>query len=184
MMFGAWRSLRRAGVLGMNQRQAETAVCNPRRLYPLVDDKLYTKLLAERAGIRVPELYAVMETQAETRGLHQLLQPYTDFVIKPNRGSGGQGVVVVSGRGRKGYRQITGEHISRDGLAMHVSNILAGMYSLSGEPDLALIEYRVRFDPLFDSISYAGVPDLRIIVFGGVPIMSMARLPTRRSNGK
>jgi alpha-L-glutamate ligase-like protein len=184
MMLVTWRSLKRAGVLGMNQRQAEAALYNPRRLYPLVDDKLLTKARALRAGISVPPLYEFLETHWQTRRLHELLEPYTDFVIKPNRGSGGQGVVVVSGRVRDGYRLITGETISRAGLTLHVSNILAGMYSLSGEPDQALIEYRVRFDPLFDAISYAGVPDLRIIVFLGVPIMSMARLPTRRSNGK
>ena len=47
-----------------------------------------------------------------------------------------------------------------------------------------MIEYKVIFDPIFESVGYKGVPDIRIIVFLGVPIMSMVRLPTRRSNGK
>jgi alpha-L-glutamate ligase-like protein len=47
-----------------------------------------------------------------------------------------------------------------------------------------LIEYRVRFDPVFEAISYQGVPDIRVIVFLGVPVMSMVRLPTRMSGGK
>ena len=50
--------------------------------------------------------------------------------------------------------------------------------------DKALIEYRVRFDPIFDAISFQGVPDVRIIVFFGVPVMAMVRLPTRASDGK
>jgi alpha-L-glutamate ligase-like protein len=58
------------------------------------------------------------------------------------------------------------------------------MYSLGGHPDKAIIEYRVRFDPVFESISYMGVPDIRILVFLGVPVMSMVRLPTHMSDGK
>jgi alpha-L-glutamate ligase-like protein len=42
----------------------------------------------------------------------------------------------------------------------------------------------VEFDPIFDAISYQGVPDIRIVVFLGVPVMSMVRLPTRKSDGK
>jgi alpha-L-glutamate ligase-like protein len=33
-------------------------------------------------------------------------------------------------------------------------------------------------------VSYQGVPDIRIIVFLGVPVMGMIRLPTRMSDGK
>jgi alpha-L-glutamate ligase-like protein len=58
------------------------------------------------------------------------------------------------------------------------------MYSLGGQPDKALIEYRVQFDPVFEAISYQGVPDIRGIAFLGVPVMSMVRLPTRMSGGK
>src|SRR5690606_3481387 len=48
----------------------------------------------------------------------------------------------------------------------------------------ALIEYRVTPDPIFKSISYEGVPDIRIIVLMGYPVMAMLRLPTRQSGGK
>jgi alpha-L-glutamate ligase-like protein len=47
-----------------------------------------------------------------------------------------------------------------------------------------LIEYCVQFDPIFDHVSYKGVPDIRIIVFLGYPVMAMIRLPTRLSDGK
>jgi len=33
-------------------------------------------------------------------------------------------------------------------------------------------------------VTFRGVPDLRIIVFLGVPVMAMVRLPTRRSGGR
>jgi alpha-L-glutamate ligase-like protein len=61
---------------------------------------------------------------------------------------------------------------------------LSGLYSLGGQPDQAIIEYRVLFDPVFESVSHQGVPDVRIVVFFGVPVMSMVRLPTRMSDGK
>jgi len=49
---------------------------------------------------------------------------------------------------------------------------------------LALIDYRVRFDPVFEPICYQGGPDVRIIIFLGVPVMAMLRLLTRSSGGK
>ena len=55
---------------------------------------------------------------------------------------------------------------------------------MGGQPDKALIEYRIRFDPLFKHIAFQGVPDIRIIVFYGVPVMAMTRLPTEESSGK
>ena len=58
------------------------------------------------------------------------------------------------------------------------------MFSLSGHKDVALIEYAVQFDPVFADIVYQGVPDLRLIIYHGVPVMGMLRLPTRASDGK
>jgi alpha-L-glutamate ligase-like protein len=112
------------------------------------------------------------------------LESHSDFVIKPSRGSGGEGILVVSGRTKAFYRKIDGLLLSPDELEYHLFNIISGMYSLGGQPDKALIEYRVRFDPVFEAISYLGVPDIRVIVFLGVPVMSMIRLPTRMSGGK
>jgi alpha-L-glutamate ligase-like protein len=47
-----------------------------------------------------------------------------------------------------------------------------------------MIEYRVRPSRLFEAISYRGVPDIRLLIFRGVPTMAMVRLPTRSSDGK
>ena len=69
-------------------------------------------------------------------------------------------------------------------LRYHVHNILSGMFSLSGQSDIAFIEETVEFDPVFDEITYLGVPDLRIIVYRGVPVMAMLRLPSKASDGK
>ena len=184
-MFGLARQLTRMGVLGLNRRNAEyTLRHNPRRLYPLVDDKLATKQLAQRAGIAVPELYGVVEENHQVRSLPEMLEQHLDFVVKPAHGSGGDGILVISGRSRQMYREANGLLMSREELRYHVCNTLSGTYSLGGQPDRALIEYRVQPDPLFEAISYQGVPDIRVIVFLGVPVMSMVRLPTRMSGGR
>lgn len=179
-------TLKRNGILGLNQRNAEyTLAYNQRKLYPLVDDKLKTKDLALQAGLSVPELYGVIGSEYQIRHrLYNLLEAHPDAVIKPAKGSGGKGILVLSGRFRDRYRKVDGVILEQDHVGYHVSNILSGMYSLGGQPDRAMIEYRVRFDPIFDRVSYMGVPDIRIIVFQGVPVMSMIRLPTRESNGK
>lgn len=178
-------TLRRRGVMGLNRRNAQLiAPLNPRRYYPLVDDKLRTKELALEAGIAVPELYGVIATNHDIRHLPRLLARREDFVIKPAHGSGGNGILVVTGRMQNRFRRGSGRLMDLEALGHHVSNILSGMHSLGGQPDRAMIEYRVRFDPLFDPISYEGVPDIRTLVYKGYPIMAMVRLPTRDSDGK
>jgi alpha-L-glutamate ligase-like protein len=185
MILTPWRRLRELGVLGINQRNAGYIQgYNPRRLYPLVDDKRRTKELAITAGIAVPDLYSVVETEAQAGRLEAILQGHTDFCIKPAHGSGGQGILVVSGQINGRYRKSNGALLTVEELSYHVSHILSGLYSLAGQPDVALIEYRVEFDPIFEAVSYLGVPDIRILLFRGVPVMAMVRLPTRMSEGK
>ena len=74
--------------------------------------------------------------------------------------------------------------LSGDDLGYHISGILAGMYSLGGQEDKVLVEYRVEHSPVFAKVTFRGVPDVRLIVYRGVPIMAMLRLPTKESNGK
>lgn len=185
MIFGTVRRLREAGVLGLNERNNRyTLAYNPRHLYPLVDDKLRTKQLALKAGLSVPELYGVIEIEHQIEVIHEVLAEYREFVIKPAQGSGGDGVLVVAGRAKNMYRLVSGVIMDRSQLAHYASNILSGLFSLGGHPDKALIEYRVQFDPLFGAITFQGVPDIRIVVFQGFPVMAMVRLPTRLSDGK
>ncbi len=184
-MFGSRKLLSQQGVLGINRRNAEyTLRYNPRHLYPLVDDKLRTKELAKKAGVAVPPLYGVIEIEREIRDLPTLLASRDSFVVKPCQGSGGDGIMVITGKRKDRYRKGNGTLITQDDLEHHVSKVLSGLYSLGGYPDRALIEERVEFDPVFEAISYQGVPDVRIIVFLGVPVMAMVRLPTRMSDGK
>ena len=179
------KSLREQGVLGINQRNSDYIMrYNSRSLYPLVDDKLKTKSLAESAGIQVPELYATININREIYDLDKYLSIYNEVVIKPAHGSGGNGILVLGGKIGKFFKTSSGDFISLNSIKHYVSNILSGMYSLSGLPDKAFLEYRVKFDPVFKYISFKGVPDIRIIVFKGIPIAAMLRLPTSKSKGK
>jgi alpha-L-glutamate ligase-like protein len=187
-MVAAARKLRERGVLGLNERNADFIMrLNPRRFYPRVDDKALTKELALEAGMAVPDLYGIIEHQGQVRQFAEMVRDLESFVIKPAQGSGGDGILVVTGRSerkRNSFRLSSGVLISEDELQYHISNIVGGQYSLSGNRDKALIEYCVRFDPVFSEVSYQGVPDIRVIVYRGYPAMAMVRLPTRASDGK
>lgn len=180
-----WRILEAQGIMGMNKRNGDfIAVYNKRSQYPLVDNKVRTKRLAESVGVAVPKLYAVIEIQKQISGVSKQLQQHNDFVVKPSHGSGGEGILVIIDRALDGYRKSNGQIITEQEFGYHISNILSGMYSLGGLPDTALIEQRVEFDPVFSGVSYQGVPDVRTIVLRGIPVMAMIRLPTRMSDGK
>jgi alpha-L-glutamate ligase-like protein len=185
MILKGFRWLRDVGVLGMNRRNAEYIMrFNPRSSFPLVDDKLKTKQLAEAYQIPTPPLYRVIEHHGDMARLEEMLRDYQDFVIKPARGTGGSGIVLVTGHTQGGFIKQSGEVIPMKDLAYHISDILSGIYSLEGLEDRAFLEALVHPDNVFDAVTYRGVPDIRIIVYRGVPVMSMVRLPTRASDGK
>lgn len=177
--------LREAGILSMNSRNLNyISRYNPRRLLPLVDDKLTTKRMAEKAGVDVPKLIGVIEYQSDIRKLKSILKPLQQFVIKPAKGSGGKGILVITGRDGDRFVKASGESLSFDAISRDVSNILGGLYSLGGKADVAVIESLIVADPVFSNYSFEGVPDIRIIVFRGFPVMAMMRLATRASDGK
>ncbi|MDX1508355.1 MAG: alpha-L-glutamate ligase-like protein [Woeseiaceae bacterium] len=187
-MFATARKLREAGVLGLNERNADFIMrLNPRKFYPRVDDKVLTKELAIAADMAVPELYGVISNQRETRNFGAIVADRESFVVKPAQGSGGDGIVVVTSRSKRkrdAFRLASGLLVFESEIEHHISNIVGGQYSLSGNPDKALIEYCVQFDPTFAKVSFQGVPDIRVIVYRGYPTMAMVRLPTRASDGK
>lgn len=181
-----WKNLKEKGVMGINQRNADYVLkYNQRQFYPLVDNKILTKQKALSAGISVPELYGIINTEHEISHLNSIIQDRNDFVIKPAQGSGGDGIIVVADRyDSNRFKTVSGRLISLSEIEYQLSNIITGLYSLGGMRDSAVIEYRVKPDPVFKNISFEGVPDIRIIVLMGYPVMAMLRLPTRQSNGK
>lgn len=177
--------LARHGVLGMNRRNfSYIGRYNNRSQYPLVDNKLKTKLVAVEAGLHVPELLHVVNTQHEIELIEPELSSLPAFVIKPAQGSGGKGIVVIESKTAEGFVKSSGDVLSLNDIKRHLSNIISGLHSLGGRMDVAIIESLVKVNPLFRDVSYEGVPDIRLIVFRGYPIMGMLRLATKSSDGK
>ncbi|MCG5529761.1 alpha-L-glutamate ligase-like protein [Halorhodospira halochloris] len=184
-MWQSRQNMLRAGILGMNRRNIDyIGRYNQRGNYPIVDDKLRTKLLATEHGVGTPSLRFVVREQHEVRHLKARLDGMSEFVIKPAKGAGGKGILVVSGRAGDRFITPGGREMTIEDISRHVSNTLAGLHSLAGVPDVAIIEERIKLDPLFAEYSYEGIPDIRVVVFLGYPVMAMLRLSTSDSHGK
>lgn len=178
-------ALKANGVLGMNARNYNIiSRLNDRRLYPLVDDKVKTKVLAGKAGINTPRLIGVIEYQHQVKDFIKIVEGCPQFVIKPAHGSGGKGVLVISHWEGQRFFTASGKELGFQDVFRHISNTLSGLFSLGGQYDVAVIEEMVNFSDMFKDFSYQGVPDVRIIVYKGYPAMSMMRLATAESGGR
>jgi len=177
--------LKALGILGMNARNIDyIGRYNDRTLYPLVDDKLQTKKLATQHGLKTPELLGSIEFQGQIKKLLEYVPSGKGFVLKPAQGSGGKGILVVTHHDGENFFKPNGERYNLHELKRHASNILSGLYSLGGKDDVVIIERIIEFDNVFDGFSFEGVPDVRIIVYRGYPVMAMMRLSTSMSDGK
>ncbi|MCS2610606.1 alpha-L-glutamate ligase-like protein [Halomonas dongshanensis] len=177
--------LRDKGIIGMNRRNIRyIGRYNKRHLYPLVDDKLKTKLLAQKYGITSPQLIGTVSTQFGVKHIGDMLHGHGGFAIKPAKGSGGKGILIIERVEDDEFIKPSGARLSIEDIERHVSNILSGLYSLGGAPDVAMLETLINFEESLLAFTYEGVPDIRVIVFKGYPVMAMMRLSTAASDGK
>jgi alpha-L-glutamate ligase-like protein len=190
-MHKTYRGLSELGVLGINRRIGDFILKhNPRKHFPVVDDKIKTAHRAESWGLSMPENYTVIESIGDLKQLGKKLQGLKSFVIKPARGSQGNGIIVIDevypakNPEEVSFKRSNGTCLSLDEIKHHISGIVSGLYSLSGTSDSALIQERISLHPLFKNYAYEGIPDIRVIVFHGYPVMSMIRLPTHMSGGR
>ncbi len=185
MILHPFRELHEAGILGMNNRNAEVIMArNPRSRFPLVDNKVVTKELAALSDIPTPELYGVIAKHGEVRQFRSIINNRDSFALKPARGSGGSGIILVKEKRETDLITESGRTIAIADLRYHITDILSGVFSLEGQDDQAIIEALIHPDDVFAAVIYRGVPDIRVVVYRGVPIMSMVRLPTAASDGK
>jgi alpha-L-glutamate ligase-like protein len=172
-------------VLGMNRRNALIARLNPREAIKGVNQKYETKERLANAGVPVPPTLALITDEADAADFDFASLPDA-FAVKPNRGRRGEGVILVDGRNEDGsWRQLNGEALTVKMLRAHLSRILAGELSLEGShSDAALFEPLIRTHPDFARLVPYGLPDIRIICLGDLPLMAMTRLPTEESCGR
>jgi alpha-L-glutamate ligase-like protein len=172
-------------VLGINRRNVDYINrLNAREHFVLVDDKLAAKRILGEQGFPTPRLLAAAESVIEMPGLVATLSRNDTFALKPARGSGGAGIVIVKGRTGGRWDAAGGERWGLDEFRAHVNEILYGVYAVDNTIDSAFAEELVTPHPCFASLTDAGVPDIRVLVYRGRPAVAMTRIPTSRSKGK
>jgi len=151
----------------------------------IADSKYKTKKLLAKNGVGVPKLIARFKSEKSLDNFRwEDLEG--NFVIKPESGYGGEGIIIVRRRGKYAgdWQKMNGEIITTQDIKLHCQEILAGKYSLHAMPDRVLVEERIKIHPLFLALTKAGTPDIRVIVYNKVPVMAMFRIPTEKSGGK
>jgi alpha-L-glutamate ligase-like protein len=187
------------GILGMNARNLEyVRPYNRGASKRTADNKLASKRLLRKNDLPAPRLIARIDSHEALENFDWNRLPGS-FALKPNRGFGGEGIIVVYGRKKParnavhsaagGGRELAwvkanGGLVTIDDLKTHIRNILDGSFSLANTPDTAFFEERLTLLKLFKPYAFKGIPDIRVIVFNSVPVMAMLRLPTRESGGK
>ena len=172
-------------ILGLNARNIEfIRPHNLKGAKRIADNKLLAKRVLRKAGLLVPKTYKVITSMQVLKSFDPADLPRS-FVLKPNRGFGGEGIMLTYNRRKNGaWLDSSLKEIYWSDIKAHIQDILDGRFSLANAPDIAFFEERLVRDAMFKHLAYRGVPDIRVIVYNQVPIMAMMRLPTRSSHGK
>lgn len=172
-------------ILGMNERNIKyIRPYNRRKAKRIADNKLLTKIILRKYQIPVPKLIASISNHSELENFNWDSLPKS-FVIKPVTGLEGGGIEIFYNRDRNGnWIKADRNRVSLEELKGLARSILDGKFSLHNAPDQVFFEERVKIHKVFKYYAYKGAPDIRIIVFNNIPIMSYVRLPTKQSDGK
>lgn len=172
-------------ILGMNARNLQVIrVHNSRAAVQIARNKLATKKRLLKNNLPTAKLYGIIRNRKELMEFNWETLP-NSFVLKPNFGLGGEGIIILYGKNKLGkWISADNQLLGIENLHLHINNILDGNFSISNIPDIAYFEERMRLSEDFKNISYKGIPDIRVIVFNSVPVMAMLRLPTKTSAGK
>ncbi len=181
-----WRKLRDASgdVLSMNMRNLGYIYPhNARRDFPVANDKLLCKEILAPLGVPLAKTHFSYRYFYELQNLAGDLGSLDEFVIKPSKGSAGNGILVIAGREGEAWIGINGRRYSLSQLKRHISDIVFGVYSFDNK-DAAIIEQRVVQHPDINVLFDRGLADVRIIMFQHQLVQTMSRVPTLASDGK
>jgi alpha-L-glutamate ligase-like protein len=179
--------LRRIGkppVLGMNRRNLELVSSrNERRHFVIADDKLLAKQWLERASVKTSPTLATFDSFYEIGFWRDKLQGLDEFVVKPARGSGGRGILVIAERRDDLFITAGGNILTPENLIRHIGDIVFGVYALD-KADVAIVEPRLKPDPFFAALFENGLSDMRLIFADDEFALCMIRVPTKASDGR
>ncbi len=176
--------MKTSSILGLNARSRLYLSHNSAKSRRIANSKLITKKVLKKSGILIPEIYSKFKKPEDVLNFDWNKLPGS-FALKPSRGLGGEGIIVVKKKLVDGRWLTTQkEKVSIDDLKLHTLDILEGAYSMGNFPDVAYIEEFVGRHNAFRKYSYRGTPDIRVIVFNKIPVMAMLRLPTKESGGR
>ncbi|PIU33171.1 hypothetical protein COT04_01495 [Candidatus Shapirobacteria bacterium CG07_land_8_20_14_0_80_39_12] len=172
-------------LLGLNARNHLFLSTNKKEGRRIADSKLLTKRILRKNHLATPAILAIFRTPRDIMNFPWETLP-NNFVLKPSKGFGGQGVVIVKKKAKWAgeWHLMDGSLITTRDLRFHALEILSGRFSLHNGSDIAFIEERIKIQKIFAKYVWHGVPDIRIVVFNKIPVVAMLRLPTRESQGK
>jgi len=179
-----------SSILGLNARtQLFSYKYNSTSGKKICNSKLLTAKILKKSGIPHPEIFKVFRRASDIEKFKWENLP-NSFALKPSRGMGGEGIIVVKrktvrqGSSKLGWLTIQRTRVGVEDLKLHIQDILEGAYSIGNVPDIAFIQEFVGRHKAFRKYAFRGTPDIRIIVFNKVPMMAMLRLPTKESYGR
>ncbi len=174
-----------SSILGLNARtQLYAYRYNSPRGKKIADSKIQTERVLAKAGVPSPKILKIFRDPNDILNFNWDSFP-DKFALKPSRGLGGEGIIVVKKKLKDGIWLTTQkEKIKTGDLKLHTLDILEGAYSMGNEPDVAFVQEYVGRAEAFRKWAFRGTPDVRIIVFNKVPVMAMLRLPTKESGGR
>jgi alpha-L-glutamate ligase-like protein len=174
-----------AKILTLNKRNKDFILKYNKKHDRLHLTKQETKNRLLPANIPMPLSYMLITTKDEIEAFHDFLAlgQREDFVIKPNRGHIGKGILIITKRVGKRFITPSGRALELSQVITHIERILNGKFS-KGKHDAAIVEERIIPHRKLRNLFYNGLLDIRVICFQGFPVMAMARLPTSKSMGK
>ena len=175
-----------SSIFGLNARSQQFSYpYNSSKGKKIAASKIQSNKILTKAYIATPKIYKKFRNPEDIHDFVWDKLP-SAFALKPSRGLGGEGIIVVKKRASdgNGWISTSRERITIDDLKLHILDILEGAYSLGNVPDVAFIQEYIGRHKSLRKYAFRGTPDIRIIVFNKVPVMAMLRLPTKESGGR
>lgn len=166
--------------MGMNLRNHLIREANSLFSLSLAKDKIRFKEILQKNNIATPETYFEINNFTDLKKIKNF---HDQFVIKPNHGLGGNGILVLEKR--DGYFVNPSNDVyNKEMVWIHLKKILDGEYSGLTEYDQVLIEERIHPSKKIVFQDAVGLPDIRLICLNYEPVLAMMRYSNKRSKGR